>query len=82
MVLTGRHAGWWKLESGVVIREPGMRLKAYRSISLPTCMGNVVEKLVAQLLDQVAERRGLLRDGQYGSRIWRLVINVAAIMID
>jgi len=40
-----------------------MNLKAYRSISLLSCMGTVIEKEVAELLAQEAERRGLLSNG-------------------
>jgi hypothetical protein len=56
----------------VVIRKPGKddytKLKAYRSISLLSCMGKVVEKVAAELLSEEAEKRGLLSDGQFGSR--------------
>jgi hypothetical protein len=45
-------------------------------------MGNVVEKVVAELLSDEAERRGLLSDGQFGSRRGRSAIDVAAIMVD
>jgi len=82
----GRHPAVWKRASGVVIRKPGKddytKLKAYRSISLLSCMGKVVEKVVAQLLSEEAERRGLLRDGQFGSRKGRSAIDGAAIIVD
>jgi len=46
VIRTGRHAAVWKQASGVVIRKPGKddytKLKAYRSISLLSCMGKVV----------------------------------------
>jgi hypothetical protein len=46
-IRTGRHPSGWKRASGVVIRKPGRdhytQLKAYRSISLLSCMGEVVE---------------------------------------
>jgi len=49
-----------------MIRKPGkdhhMKLKAYRSISLLSCMGKVVENVAAELLPEEAERRGLLSD--------------------
>jgi len=70
----------------VVIRKPGKekqtKLKAYCSISLLSCMGKVVEKVVAELLPEEAERRGLLSDGQFGSRKGRSAIAAAAIMVD
>jgi len=56
----------------VVIRKPGKddytKLKAYRSISLLSCMGKVVEKVAAELLSEEAQRRGQLSDRQFGSR--------------
>jgi hypothetical protein len=58
------------------------KLKAYRSISLLSCMGKVVEKVVAELLAEEAERRGLLRDSQYGSRKRRSAIHTVGIMVD
>jgi len=82
----GRHPAVWKRASGVVIRKPGKddytKLKAYRSISLLSCMGKVVEKVAAELLSEEAERRGLLSDGQFGSRTGRSAIDAAAIMVD
>ena len=53
----------------MVIRKPGKddytQLKDYRIISLLSCMGNVVEKVVTELLSEEAERSGQLRDGQF-----------------
>jgi len=85
-IRTGRHPAVWKCASSVVIRKLGKEdyttLKAYRSISLLSCMGKVVEKVVAELLSEEAERRGLLSDGQLGSRKGRSAIDAAAIMVD
>ena len=85
-IRTGRHPAVWKGASGVVIRKLGKedytKLKPYRSISLLSCMGNVVEKVVTERLSEEAERRGLLSDGQFGSRKGRSVIDAVAIMVD
>ena len=85
-IRTGRHPSVWKRGSGVVIRKPGKddytQLKAYRSISLLSCMGKVVEEVVTELLSDEAERRGLLSDGQFGSRRGRSAIDAVAIMVD
>jgi len=82
----GRHPAVWKRASGVVIRKPGKddntKLKAYWSILLFSCMGKVLEKVAVQLLSEEAERRGLLSDGQFGSRKGLSAINAAAIMVD
>jgi hypothetical protein len=45
-------------------------------------MGKVVEKVVAELLSDEAERRALLSDGQFGRRKKRSAIDAAAIMVD
>ena len=42
-------------------------------------MGKVVEKVVAELLSEDVERKGLLNDGQHGSRKRRSAIDAAAM---
>jgi len=85
-IQTGRHPSVWKRASGAVIRKPGKddytQLKAYRSISLLSCMGKVVEIVVAERLFDEAERRGLLSDGQFGTRRGQSAIDAVAIMVD
>ena len=70
----------------MVIGNPGKNdyteLKAYRSVSMLSCMGKVVEKVVAELLSAEAERRGLLSDGQFGRRKRQSAIDAAAIIVD
>ena len=82
----GRHPAVWKRASRVVIGKPGKddctKLKAYRSISLRSCMGNVVENVVAEVLSVEAETRGLLSDRQFGRRKGQSAIDAAAIMVD
>jgi len=86
VVRTGRHPAMWKRASGVVLCKPGKdddtKLKAYHSISLLSSLGKVVEKVVAELLAEVAKRRGLLSHSQYGSRRRRSAIDAAAVMVD
>jgi hypothetical protein len=45
--------------NGVVIHSPGKddftQLKAYRSISLQSCIGKVIEKVVAELVPEEAK---------------------------
>jgi len=85
-IRTGRHPAVWNRASGVVIRKHGKddypQLKAYRSLSLLSCMGKVVEKVVAELLSDEADRRGLLSDRQFGSRKGRSAIDAAPMMVD
>jgi hypothetical protein len=45
-------------------------------------MGKVVEKLVAELLSDEAQRRAQLSDRQFGSSKKRSAIDAAAIMVD
>jgi len=45
-------------------------------------MGKVVERAVGELLSEEAERRGLLSDGQFGSRNGRSAIDAEAIMVN
>jgi len=86
VVRTGRHQAERKQASVVVIRKPGKdhysKVKAYCSISQLSGMGNVVEQEVAELLAEDADRRGLLSDGQYGSKKRRSAIDAGAIMVD
>jgi hypothetical protein len=86
VIATGRDPSVWNWTSGVVIRKPGKddypQLKAYCSIALLSCLGKVVEKLVAELLSDEPERSGLLSDGQFGSRSGRSAIDAPAIMVD
>jgi len=83
---TGRSPAIWKRPRGAVIRKAGMedytKLKSYRTMSLLSCMGKFDEKVVAEQLSDEAERRALLSDGQFGSRMKRLAIDAVATMVD
>jgi len=85
-VRTGRHPAVGKCASGVVIRKPGeeeyTKLKSYGTFSPLSCMGTVVEKVVAELLSDEAERRALLGDCQFVSRETRSALDAAAIKVD
>jgi len=82
----GRHPAVQTRASSVVIRKPGKdkstMLKAYRSISLHSWMGKVVEKVAAELPLKEPESSGLLSDRQFRSRKGRSAIDAAAIMLD
>jgi hypothetical protein len=70
----------------VVIQKPGKedytKLMSYRTISLLSWMGKVVEKVVTELLSDEAQRRALRSDGQFGSRQKRSGMDAAAIIVD
>jgi len=81
-----RHPAVYMAAAGMEIRKPGKHdytnLKANRSISPLSCMGNVVENVAAELLSEEAERTGLLNDSQFGSRKGQSAIDAAAIFVD
>jgi len=83
---TGQHPAVRTEASRVVICMPGKddytKLKLYRSISLLSCMGKVVAKVVTELLAEEAERRRLLSDGRDGSSQRRSAFDAMAIMVD
>ena len=85
-ICKGSLQSLWKRGSGVVIPKPGkdayMELKANRSLSLLSCMGKVVQKVISELLSDKGERRGQLSNGEFGSRLRRSAIDAAAIMVD
>jgi len=85
-ICTGKHPSVWMRVSGLEICEPGKDnytpLKAYRSISLLSCMGNVVQRVFAVLVSDEAERRGLLSDRQFRSKRGQSAFYAAAIMVD
>jgi len=82
----GRPPEVWMCDIGVVIRKPGKDNKtmvtAYRSMSLLSPIGKVVEKVLTELLSEKANGRGLLSGGQLGSREGRSAIDAVAIMVN
>jgi len=83
---TRRHPVEWKRAGGVVIRKPSKdnytKRKAFRSISLHSCMGKVVETVAAEMLSEESKRTVPLSDGQFRSRKGQSGINTAAIVVD
>lgn len=53
-ICTGQHPAVWKRASRVVMPKPGnddyTKLRAHHTISLPCCMGKVIEKVVTDVL--------------------------------
>ena len=49
--------------------------KAYRVITLLNCLGKVVDKVAANAIEEVCERRQLHHDGQFGCRKRRSTID-------
>jgi hypothetical protein len=81
----GVHPGTWKTAKGVLLRKPNKSrytiAKHYRVISLLKCLGKVVERLVAELITEFAESRGLFHEGQFGGRQRRSAVDAVACLI-
>jgi hypothetical protein len=82
----GLHRTVWKPVSGVGFLKRGKedytKLKLSRTISQLSCIGKVVEMIVAELLSEEADIRALVSNGQFDSRQKRSPIEAAAIMVD
>jgi hypothetical protein len=86
VILMEGHIAVLKWASGCMICKPGKddyaKLKAYRSKSLLSCIGKLVQKVVAELLSEVANGMGPRSDGQFDSGKEWSTIDAAAIMVD
>lgn len=81
----GTHPDRWKVARGVAIPKPGKDdysvAKDYRVISLLSCLGEMVEKVVAILVSTHCELgRGFHLD-QYGCRSHRSAVDAVGVMI-
>lgn len=69
---TGHHPFVWRQARGVVIPKPGKddysKAKSFRTISLLNVMGKVLERVVADFLNDHMESRGGFHPGQFGGR--------------
>jgi hypothetical protein len=68
----------------VVIPKPNKpdysAIKAYRPIALLNCLGNILEKLMAMCLGQLAESHDILHIDQIGGRPKRSAIDTAIVL--
>lgn len=68
----GFHPCTWKTAKGILLRKEGKPTytvaKAYRVISLLSCLGKVVEKVVATSIASFCETNEVFHCGQFGSR--------------
>ncbi|KAL1581840.1 hypothetical protein WHR41_09430 [Cladosporium halotolerans] len=71
-ILTGYHPCVWKTAKGILLRKQGKptytAAKAYRVISLLSCLGKVVEKVVATWIASFCEKNEIFHTGQFGCR--------------
>ncbi|KAL1581647.1 hypothetical protein WHR41_09703, partial [Cladosporium halotolerans] len=68
----GFHPCTWKTAKGILLRKQGKPTytvaKAYRVISLLSCLGKVVERVVATAIASFCETNEIFHCGQFGSR--------------
>ena len=71
-ILTGYHPCVWKTAKGILLRKQGKSTytvaKAYRVISLLSCLGKVVEKVVATWIASFCEKNEIFHTRQFGCR--------------
>ena len=71
----GYHPCTWKTAKGILLRKhdkPTYTVaKAYRVISLLSCLGKVVERAVATWITSYCENNEVFHRGQFGCRHWR-----------
>ena len=81
----GTHPDRWKTARGVTIPKPGKGnyslAKSYRCISLLNCLGKMVEKVVAMLVNAHCESIMGFHPGQYRCRTGRSAADVVGVTI-
>ncbi|KAI7704569.1 hypothetical protein KC353_g13409 [Hortaea werneckii] len=84
-VETGFHPCIWKTAKGILLRKPGKPTytiaKAYRVISLLSCLGKVVEKAVATRIASFCEENEVFHRGQFGCRRTRGASDAVAQLV-
>ncbi|KHJ32656.1 hypothetical protein EV44_g3666 [Erysiphe necator] len=80
----GYYPACWKKATGAVLRKPGKpdysQPKAYRVISVLSCLGKISERIIAQRLSYLAETSDLLHDSQIGGRLKKSAIDAALLL--
>jgi hypothetical protein len=81
----GYHPCAWKTAKGVLLRKQGKPTyavaKAYRVISLLSCLGKVVERAVATLIASHCETNNIFHQGQFGCRQGRGTSDAVARLV-
>lgn len=84
-IRTGYHPCAWKTAKGVLLRKQGKPTyavaKAYRVISLLSCLGKVVERAVATLIASHCETNDNFHQGQFGCRRGRGTSDAVAQLV-
>jgi len=80
----GHHPKCWKQATGAILKKPGKPddsdPKAYRVISLLSCLGKVLERIIARRLGYLAETTTLLNKSQIGGRQKKSAIDAALLL--
>ena len=81
----GYHPCTWKTAKGILLRKQGKPTytiaKAYRVISLLSCLGKVVEKVVATWISSFCENNDVFHRGQFGCRQGRSTLDAVAQLV-
>jgi hypothetical protein len=81
----GYHPCTWKTAKGILLRKQGKptytAAKAYRVISLLSCLGKVVEKAIATWIASFCEREDVFHRGQFGCRQGRGTSDAVAQLV-
>jgi retron-type reverse transcriptase len=84
-IRTGYHPCTWKAAKGILLRKQGKSTysvaKAYRVISLLTCLGKEVERAVASWIASYCETNDIFHRGQFGSRRGRGTSDAVAQLV-
>lgn len=84
-VRTGYHPCTWKTAKGILLRKQGKPTytvaKAYRVISLLSCLGKVVERAVATWIASFCETREIFHRGQFVCRQGRGTSDAVAQLV-
>lgn len=84
-IRTGHHPCTWKTAKGVLLRKQGKPTysiaKAYRVISLLSCLGKVVERAVATWIASYCESNDIFHRGQFGCRRGRGTSDAVAQLV-
>lgn len=81
----GYHPRVWKTAKGILLRKQGKPTyavaKAYRVISLLSCLGKIVEKVAATWIASYCETNGVFHKGQFGCRQGRSTSDAVAKLV-
>jgi hypothetical protein len=82
----GHHPQCWKRATGAILKKPSKPdyslPKAYRVITLLSCLGKVIERIIAKRLSHLAEVSHLLHNSQIGGRLKKSAIDAALLLVD